>query len=339
MSTLYLTLRTRSVHLDNGALVVATEDEQQNRQSTRILLRDISRVVVSGSPNITIPALKTLCKEKIPLALVSSRGHWCGEVSGIVSNNAERRISQYRHYVQGENSRLRFSLPLISAKISNQRHVLRRLSNRYACGGECALSLKQLDSLREMLLRTDVLSHVCGIEGFAAAEYFGALARFFPQELPFVERSRRPPKNAANALLSFSYTIVGSEVEFAIRCHGLDPAIGFLHSVAPGRASLALDLLEPLRPSIDAFVLSLLNRKIFTGKDFRFSSEDFGTYLTEASHGKFFEHYEKAMTRRFMFSPTGTHLNIRAVIDWQICRYLQCLSDERGTPEFFKIPQ
>lgn len=339
MSTLYLTFRTRSVHLDNGALVVTTEDEQQNRQDTRILLRNISRVVVSGSPNITIPALKTLCKEKIPLALVSSRGHWFGEVSGIVSNNAERRIAQYRHYLRGEASCLRFSRPLIASKIGNQRYILRRLSNRHACTDECAASLKQLALLREMLLGANTLSHVRGIEGFAAAEYFEAIARFFPQELPFVERSRRPPKNGANALLSFSYTIVGSEVEFAIRLHGLDPAISFLHSIEPGRASLALDLLEPLRPSIDAFVLSLLNRKIFTEKDFRFSPEDFGTYLTEESHGKFFEHYEKAMTRRFMFSPTGTHLNIRSVIEWQICRYLQSLADEKCVPEFFRIPQ
>lgn len=339
MSTLYLTFRTRSVHLDNGALVVTTEDERSNRRDTRILLSDISRVVVSGSPNITIPALKTLCKEKIPLALVSSRGRWIGELSGIVSNNAERRIAQYRHCVNGDLPRLKFAIPLISAKISNQRHVLRRLSNRYGCMAECGLVLRQLALLRDMLSRSNTLSHVRGIEGFAAAEYFGAVSLFFPRELPFVERSRRPPKNAANALLSFAYTIVGSEVEFAIRVHGLDPAIGFLHSLEPGRASLALDLLDPLRPSIDAFALSLLNRKIFTEKDFRFSSEDSGTYLTEESHGKFFEHYEKAMTRRFMFAPTGTHLNIRAVIDWQICRYLQSLADEKCVPEFFRIPQ
>lgn len=339
MSTLYLTLRSRSVHLDNGALIVSTEDEQQNRQTSRILLQDISRVVVSGSPSITIPALKTLCREKIPLAFVSSRGRWIGELSGVISNNADRRIAQYRHFVQGEDLRLRFSIPLIAAKISNQRYVLRRLNNRHKDVASCAFSLDELALFREMLSRADTLAGVRGIEGLSAAEYFRALSHFFPRELPFVGRSRRPPRDGANALLSFAYTIVGSEVEFAIRAHGLDPAIGLLHSVEPGRASLALDLLEPLRPSIDSFVLSLLNRKIFTEKDFLFSSEDCGTYLTKESHGKFFEHYEKSMTRRFMFAPTGTHLNTRAVIDWQVCRYLQCLSDETLVPEFFRIPQ
>ena len=337
MPTLYLTIQTRTVHLDNQALVITTEDESEKRHTTRILLHDISRVVVSGSPNITVPALKSLCRAKIPLALISSRGRWIGELSGIVSNNAERRIAQYRCHISGEAALLRFALPLIATKISNQRHVLRRLSNRH--GRHCIFSLERLSNLRKMLLTARELNHVRGLEGFAAAEYFKALSQFFPPEIPFVERSRRPPKNAANALLSFAYSILGAEVEFSVRLHGLDPAIGFLHSLEPGRASLALDLLEPLRPSVDAFVLSLLNRKIFTEKDFYFSPEDSGTYLTDNSHRKFFEHYEKAMSRRFAFEPTGTQMNMRTILEWQIYRYLQSLADDQCPPAFFRIPQ
>lgn len=337
MSTLYLTYQSRSVCLENQALIVETEDETKNRRRSRVLLRDISRIVVSGSPNITLPVLKSLCRSKIPLVLVTSRGRWVGELSGMISNNAARRISQYTWATRGDAKTQRFAIPLISAKIANQRYVLRRLSNRY--GMVCTQTLAQLKALRGMLRQTESAEQVRGLEGLTAAEYFRALSTFFPKTMPFVERSRRPPKNGANALLSFSYVIVLAEVESAIRLHGLDPAIGFLHSLEPGRASLALDFLEAFRPSVDAFVLSLLNRKIFTEKDFEFCSEDCGIYLTEASHKKFFEHYEKAMSRRFSFGELGTQIHMRTAIDWQVCRYLQSLADENSEPEFFRIPQ
>lgn len=339
MPTLYLTIQTHSVRLENRALIISSEDENGERHAARVLLRDVSRAVVSGSPNITLPVLKALCREKVPFVLVSSRGRWVGELSGVVSNNAERRILQYRWATNGDAGTLRFAIPLIAAKISNQRHVLRRLANRYEKSHECAFTLEHLKSLRTMLSRVHSPEQVRGIEGLSSAEYFKTLAMFFPEKVPFTERSRRPPRNGANALLSFSYTIVLSEIESAIRIHGLDPAIGFLHSLEPGRASLALDLLEPFRPSIDAFVLSLLNRKIFTEKDFRFSPEDCGTYLTEESHAKYFEHYEKAITRRFAFGENGVHVNLRKVIDWQVCRYLQSLADVNCDADFFRIPQ
>ncbi len=337
MSTLYLTYQSRSVCLENRALIIETEDDEKNRRHTRILLRDISRIVVSGSPNITLPVLKVLCRAKIPLVLMTARGRWIGELSGVVSNNAARRIVQYDWATRGNAKTQRFAIPLISAKIANQHYVLRRLSNRY--GTACTYPLSQLKALRGMLLHTESAEQVRGIEGLTAAEYFRALSAFFPKSMPFVERSRRPPKNGANALLSFSYVIVLAEVESAIRLHGLDPAIGFLHSLEPGRASLALDFLEAFRPSVDAFVLSLLNRKIFTERDFEFHSDDCGTYLAESSHKKFFEHYEKAMSRRFSFGASGAQIHMRAAIDWQVCRYLQSLADENSEPEFFRIPQ
>ena len=337
MSTLYLTYHSRSLCLENQALIVETEDESKNRLRTRILLRDISRIVVAGSPNITLPVLKALCRAKIPLILVTARGRWIGELSGVISNNAARRIAQYDWALRKDEGAQRFAAPLVSAKIANQRHVLRRLANRY--GTECAHPLAQLKTLRGMLSQAESADQIRGIEGLAAAEYFRALDAFFPKTMPFVERSRRPPKNGANALLSFSYVIVLAEVESALRQHGLDPAIGFLHSLEPGRASLALDLLEPFRPSVDAFVLSLLNRKIFQERDFRFSAEDCGTYLEEDSHAKFFEHYEKAICRRFTFGEAETQIHMRSAIDWQVCRYLQALADDNSEPEFFRIPQ
>lgn len=338
MSSLYLAEQTNSARIENQNLVIVSRDENQNERTTRVLLRDVSRVVVSGNPHISVPVLKALCRQKIPLALVSSRGRWVGELSGVVSNNAARRIAQYRAATAGESLALAFAVPLLFAKISNQRSVIRRLANRNALAEKCAPALARLKALRVMLQSADALATLRGIEGFASAEYFACLAGFFPEDVPFVERSRRPPKNAANAVLSFAYAVFLAEVEFALRLHGLDPAIGFLHALEPGRASLALDLLEPFRPSVDAFALSLFNRKILTPADFWFCPDDCGTYLDKKAHAKFFLHYEKFVTRRFAFGENAVQMNLRSVVDWQVCRCLHALSEEKVQPVFFRIP-
>ena len=122
----------------------------------------------------------------------------------------------------------------------------------------------------------------------AAVKYFQRLSAFFPAEIPFTQRTRRPPKDAANALLSWTYTIVRSEVDVALRTQGLDPALGWLHELSSGRPALSLDLLEPLRaPVCDLLTLNLLNHKTLQAEHSRTDLDNGGTYLTEAGRKKF----------------------------------------------------
>lgn len=266
MPTLYLTHRARRLRLEDGGIVVDSEDDAGAERSDCILLKDVDRVVVAGSPHLTIPALKAFCRAGVPLTLVSEKGRWIGELSGACDKNAARRLAQYRCALESEPTALRFARPAIAAKIANQRHVLRRLAARSRGMDECAPTLRRLKLLHARAGAAPPLAELRGIEGAASAEYFAALAPFFPEETPFLGRSRRPPRDAGNALLSFTYAILLSEVESTVRVRGLDPALGFLHATVPGRPSLALDLLEPLRPSADAFALSLLNKKILGKK-------------------------------------------------------------------------
>lgn len=339
MPALYLTHRARHVRLEDGGIVVDSVDDDGAERSDRLLLKDVDRVVVAGSPHITIPSLKSFCRAGVPLALISEKGRWLGELSGACDKNAARRLAQYRCALEGEPAALRFARPAIAAKIANQRHVLRRLASRSRGKNGCAPTLSRLKKLLALAANAESLSELRGFEGIASAEYFGALAPFFPEETPFLGRSRRPPRDAGNALLSFTYAILLSEVESAVRAHGLDPALGFLHATVPGRPSLALDLLEPLRPSADAFALSLLNKKILGKKDFRLSEDDGGTYLKQESHAVFFEHYEKSMTRRFAFGDDGGRLSLRRVPETQTLSVLRTLEDPTEKPEFFRIPE
>ena len=150
-----------------------------------------------------------------------------------------------------------------------------------------------------------------GNEGAAAGTYFEAYGLFFPEHCPFERRSRRPPHNAANAVLSYGYTLMTAEMECAVYTAGLDPAVGFLHETEDRRPSLALDLIEPLRaPLADALALDLLTHGTLKPRE-HFEQRDGGVYLTRDGRKRFFVAYERRMNREFLCEQTGKRTTLR----------------------------
>lgn len=345
-STLYLTTSTNSVRLDNDAFVVHSRGANAGTPDvyTRVLLRDIGRVVVSGSPNISIPAVKCACRHGVPVELVSSSGKWIGEFSGEAeTHDASRRLAQYQLSVNPVAA-LVPAKALVIAKIFNQRFVLKRLSAR--TGITLDATLLFLGALRSRAENATSLDALRGVEGLAAARYFPALSKFVLPEFAFASRSRRPPRDPANALFSFTYSILYGEIVSSAHVHGLEPFIGTLHVPSSGRYSLALDLIEPLRPVMDTLALSLLNRKIFTAEDFYRDPSNGGVFIAPESHSKFFQHYEKKMCREFVSGIIGHTTTLRKVVEWQVLRYSEMLGRIVATgnaiqtaPTFFKLPQ
>jgi CRISPR-associated protein Cas1 len=172
-----------------------------------------------------------------------------------------------------------------------------------------------LQALAGQAQATDSFDSLRGYEGYGAALYFDRLRRYFPETAPFNGRNRRPPKDAANALLSWTYTIVLTEIDAAVRSAGLDPCLGFLHEISYGRPSLSLDLLEPLRaPLCDMLVLGLLNHRLVRAEEhFETSPEDGGVTLNDRGRRAFFPEYERTMQRRFAESED-------AVVAYRICQ-------------------
>jgi CRISPR-associated protein Cas1 len=128
-----------------------------------------------------------------------------------------------------------------------------------------------LQALSEKAATASSLDSLRGCEGMAAGFYFRQLGAYFPDEIPFASRNRRPPRDEANALMSWTYTIVMGEVDAAVRTAGLDACLGCLHGISYGRPSLSLDLLEPLRaPLCDMLTLRLLNHKLLKKEHFEF---------------------------------------------------------------------
>ena len=239
------------------------EGEGDEPLTREVPLRDIEHLTLTDRVSLSTPALAELLRRDIPVTIVR------GDAERIVGcclplpKLSEARMTQYRKSEDPEFTR-RVATTAIAAKIRNQRRVLQRLAaNRVEA--VVASVLRRLDQAVDRTEGVPAGRHdqLMGIEGAAASDYFDALSAFFPPEAPMRGRNRRPPRDPPNAVLSYGYALLASEMTCAIYTEGLDPAIGFLHDPAENRAALALDLIEPFRPVVsDALAVDLFSHHI-----------------------------------------------------------------------------
>ncbi|OGV78664.1 MAG: CRISPR-associated endonuclease Cas1 [Lentisphaerae bacterium RIFOXYB12_FULL_65_16] len=340
MPTLYLNGYETEAKLNSERIEVSRLDHEKDDVVTmQVPFFDLDRVVIVGRANVSTAVLQRLAREGIPAHFMGSSGRWLGTLSPMTNGHALRRLRQYE-LARNAPFALDVARALVTAKIRNSRRVLQRLSaNR-----DDAQAPAQLDvgnSLQELSLRATQakdLDSLRGLEGLAGALYFNRFGTFFPEDMPFKGRSRRPPRDPANALLSWTYTIVLTEVDSAVRAAGLDPCLGFLHEISYGRPSMALDLLEPLRaPLCDLLAIKMLSHKQLKPEDFEYRAEDGGTYLTREARKQFFCEYERSMTRRFAEEKNGPHTDFRGVLRAQVNTLLRAM-DGQGLNEFFIMP-
>jgi CRISPR-associated protein Cas1 len=274
LNTLYVTTEGAWLRKDGANVVMEVEGEIRGRLPAHMLesLVCIGRVLVS-------PPLLGYCAEQgISVCYLTPNGKFLARVEGPVSGNVLLRREQYRRTddAQGCAAIVR---NLLLGKVHNQRVVLGRALRDHGDGltdaAQAALAQahKRLGRIADKLLLEPQLDVLRGLEGEAAQAYFGVfdhLLRVSSPALRFTGRSRRPPRDAVNALLSFLYTLLTHDCRSALETVGLDPAVGFLHRDRPGRPSLALDLVEEFRPLLaDRLALSLINRKQLSERDFR----------------------------------------------------------------------
>lgn len=222
------------------------------------------------------------------------------------------RVQQYERARSPEFA-LDVAREIVSAKIANSAKVLSRSSRNHP---ETSLTneVSQLNGMVKRIGRAGNLDSLRGVEGQAAAAYFKVFGRMLRTGLTFDKRTRRPPTDPVNALLSFGYTLLYHEAIAATAGVGFDPYLGFFHGVDYGRCSLALDLIEEFRaPVIDRLVVSIFNLNILAPKDFS-STEDGGTYLDDRGRKRFLEEYERLMASEFTNQATGQHTSFRQVL-------------------------
>ena len=271
LNSLYVT--TQGAYLARDGETVAVRVERETR--LRVPLHTLGGIVCFGQVSCS-PPLMQLCAERgVKIAFLSEYGKFWSRVEGPVSGNVLLRRQQYRWADDGDKS-AEIARAVVIAKVANQRTVLLRgLRDHPEMSGDQVMRSatdyleRQLATLRDPI----PLESVRGIEGDAARCYFSVFEHLIVAEKDaffFRERNRRPPLDNMNALLSFLYTILVHDVRSALETVGLDPAVGFLHRDRPGRPSLALDLMEELRPMLaDRLALSLVNRRQIKGKGFK----------------------------------------------------------------------
>ena len=269
-NVLYVTSPEAYLSLD-GENVVIKKDEHT---STRLPLHNLENIVCFNYLGAS-PALMGACAERnVGLCFLTPNGRFQARITGKVKGNVLLRKKQYA-VSEKKSESVAVAASFLLGKIANSRKVLDRairdhamLVNSQAIG---AVSSSLKETLAEIQSCTSI-NDLMGFEGSAARLYFGVFDQLILQQrddFTFKERSRRPPLDNINSLLSFLYTLLTNDVASALEGAGLDPYVGFLHQDRPGRPSLALDLMEELRPVLaDRLALSLINRKQVTGKGF-----------------------------------------------------------------------
>lgn len=340
MPTLYLNGWQTEAKLEGKHVAVTRlEEGSETLAKMRVPLFDVEQVVLVGRTTLSTPLLHSFLRRGIALHVLSGRGQWLGGFQPPSNGTALRRLRQYE-LARDAAFALKLASRLVTAKIRNSRRVLQRLAaNRDESAApeqvDVCNSLQALIPRAEQAADLDILR---GVEGLAAATYFRRLGTFFPADMPFQSRSRRPPRDAVNALLSFTYTLVLAEMDAAVRAANLEPGLGFLHEISYGRPSLSLDLIEPLRaPLCDLLVLQLVNHQMLKPADFEVRSDDGGTYLKPDSRKMYFVQYEKAMTRRFSPEKNQPHTDFRAVIRNQVNTLLHTF-EGNSMEDFFFMP-
>ena len=273
LNTIYVTTEDAWMRKDGTNLVVETNGVEKGR----VPLHMLEGVIGFGRPGAS-PALLAACAEAgVCVSFLDPNGRFLARLEGARSGNVRLRRAQYRA-ADDSGQTLAIVRNIVTAKAANQRTVLRRALRDHGSNmdppARTALEIteRRLGEMTRRALAAGDVATLRGLEGEAAASYFGTMDLLVRADGPafrFTGRSRRPPLDRINALLSFLYAMLGHDCRSACEAHGLDPQVGFLHADRPGRASLALDLMEELRPVLaDRLALSLINRRQLDSDDF-----------------------------------------------------------------------
>ncbi len=276
LNTLYVTSESAWLHKDGLNVVVKVEGEERGRVPLHLL----GAIVCFGQAGVSPQLMHAAAETGISITFLGWSGRFLARVEGPQSGNVLLRRAQHRLTCDNPLSVAR---PIVAAKAANQRSVIRRAIRDYGDGtGDLSKAERRLTAAVRAAQSAADLDTLRGTEGEAANAYFavfGALIR--TSGVAYGGRSRRPPLDPVNALLSFLYVLLAADCRSALETIGLDPQMGFLHRDRPGRASLALDIMEEFRASVaDRVCLTLLNRRQIGPKDFR-KEETGGFFLTE----------------------------------------------------------
>ncbi len=320
LNTLYVMTESCYLTLDGQNIVIQDGEKMLGRFPLHTLENIVCFTYKGASP-----ALMGACAErKIGMSFFSPRGAFLARIVGKEYGNVLLRKEQYR-ISDDENRSIGYAKNMIAGKVFNSRWSIERTLRDHAYRVDAG-KLKQIsDTLYGTLPKIDgtlSVDELRGIEGKAAEQYFSVLNDMIlnqKEDFFFTTRNRRPPLDNVNAVLSFAYTVLAGECANALSSVGLDPYVGFMHGDRPGRTSLALDLMEELRPVLaDRFILTLINTKAIRAIHFD-KQKDNAVLLNEDGRKVFFNAWQTHKKEMI------THPYLKVKMEWGLVPYVQAL--------------
>ena len=320
LNTLFVTSEDAYLSLEGENVIV----NQEKSAIGRFPLHNL-QMIISFSYAGASPALMGACAERdVGLCFCTPRGKFLARVNGISRGNVLLRRQQYRCADDPLES-CRIARSLIFGKVHNARWSMERTRRDHApriddAAFENACSIHR--DLLPQILDAASLETLRGLEGAAANAYFGIFDQMIlrsKEEFFFHGRNRRPPMDNVNAMLSFAYSLLANDCAAALESVGLDAYVGFLHRDRPGRTSLALDIMEELRPCMaDRFVLTVINNRILSSSDFT-QTESGAVLMTDDGRRKFLKQWQERKQDNI------THPFLEEKVSWGLVPYVQAL--------------
>jgi CRISP-associated protein Cas1 len=373
MAILYLTEQRAWVGREGECLVVHIPERNENgngrgkrERKMTVPLFKVEEVIVFGDITITTPALASLLEAKVQITYLSKHGHYQGALSPALSRNSLLRLAQHQAYADGAK-RHAIAQRFVVGKLRNMRTVLMRYQRLY----QDPMINEQIESLKRCMLAADqttfnaldttIESHeidgisaieadegvtgrmhglgsLIGCEGAGSAAYFSVFGQLIKCGWPhgFSKRVRRPPTDPVNAMLSYGYVLLATQVASVLATVGFDPYIGFLHASRYGKPALALDMMEEFRPLIvDSVVLSLLNNRQLEPKDFILEINSYR--MTDVTKRLFLEKFEERLQEVITHPVFEYKVSYRRCIELQARLLGKCLTGEIETYTPFTV--
>nr|WP_083454066.1 CRISPR-associated endonuclease Cas1 [Syntrophomonas palmitatica] len=329
MSFLYVYERGAKIGVQNNCVII----ESDNLKRT-LPIEGIENVIIFGDTSLSSNCVKHFMERDINLTWLSNQGQFYGRLESTRSVNIYR---QRRQFACGEDEEFCLTLgkKIIGAKVKNQITILRRYQrNRPQSSAQA--SIDAMNKLLPIINKAECREELMGYEGNAARHYYQALGSLVEQEFSFSGRSRQPPRDPFNSLLSFAYTLLMYDVYTAVVNRGLNPYASFLHSIRNGHPALCSDLMEEWRPVLaDSLALYVTSKGIIKREHFEKPAQEGGVYLDKQASKIYIAEYEKKVRSRSNYiNYVDYSVSFRRAIEMQCQRLAHAV--EEGNPDIYQ---
>jgi len=312
MSTLYLTEQGSKLRKTSKRLVV----EKYGTTLLEVPAYGIDRLLIFGAVQLSTQAISFLLDSGIEVSFLSMNGRLKGKLTPVQSKNVFLRLAQYDRYKDDE-FKLMIARSIIEAKLKNQRTLILRYQRNHP-GIDFTSELDTIDNALSSLPHKKAISSIMGLEGASTGAYFRCYARMLSQNFVFEKRTRHPPLDPVNALLSLGYVLITNEIAALVEAAGFDPFIGFLHGLRYGRQSLPLDLVEEFRhPVVDGLVQTVINSGSIKEADFHKENKG-AVFLNKDALKRFLSFYEERMEKQFLYRENDSETCYRKLLRDQV---------------------